>query len=360
MNARNRDAGKSRSVAWAAIVIAVVVGPLATPARTEVIGSWDFSSGSLVGTAGSQVRLRHAPLTPAYSNYSAAYAYYRATIDPSLPALQSAPSLAYGTTDSFGIQSLGAASRTVLRVPDARGAGQFTGLVADFDRSGQGKVNRYSVIMDVLIPQTTFNETNRWISLFQPRANADGLLFADTNLNGSGGYDFGVANGYVGGFQPDVWQRVALVIDLEAQAGQPRYMTYLNGLAKAAIETPGADRDPAIDGPLSIGRLTDSNPRQAPTLFNNLADASKTTLFFFNDEDFDLGTLYVANLQFRDTAMSAGEIAALGGPTAAAIAVPEPASIVIAGSALLGLGGAARWRQRTASSRQGRRNRACG
>lgn len=354
------NASRNYVAGWAALVIAAVAGPLAAPAHAEVIGNWEFSSGSLAGTAGSQVRLRHAPLTPAYGNYAAAYAYYRATVNPSLPALQSVPSLAYGTTGSFGIQPLGDAGRTVLRVPDARGAGQFTGLVADFDRSGPGKVNRYSVIMDVLIPQTTFNETNRWISLFQPRANADGLLFADTNLNGSGGYDFGVANGYVGGFQPDVWQRVALVIDLEAQAGQPRYMTYLNGVAKAKIETPGTERDPAIDGPLSLGRLTDSNPWQAPTLFNNLADASKTTLFFFNDEDFDLGTLYVANLHFRDTAMSAGDVFALGGPTAAAIAVPEPASIVIAGSALLCLAGAARWRQRTASSRQGRRNRACG
>ncbi len=355
MNARNNF-----FAVWAAIVIAAVAAPPAVPARAEVIGNWDFSSGSLAGAAGSQVRLRHAPSTPAYSNYAAAYAFLRANYDRSLPALQSAPSLAYGTTASFGIQPLGGADRTVLRVPDARGAGQLTGLIADFDRAGPGKVNRYSVIMDVLIPQTTFNETNRWISLFQPRANADGLLFADTNLNESGGYNFGVANGYASGFQPDVWQRIALVVDLEAQAGQPRYMTYLNGLAKAAIETPGTGRDPAISGPLSIGSLTDSNPWQAPTLFNGLADASKSTLFFFNDEGFDLGTLYVANLQFRDTSLSSADIFSLGGPTAAAIAVPEPATLVIAGSALLFFGGAARRRQRTASSRQGRRNRVCG
>lgn len=354
MNARKRIV-----VVAATVFIAAAVGLFAPSLPAEVIGNWDFSSGSLAGTPDSHVRLRHAPSTGAYASYVGAYNYYR-TQDPSLPALQSAPSLAYGTTASFGIQPLGGADRTVLRVPDARGAGQLTGLIADFDRAGPGKVNRYSVIMDVLIPQTTFNETNRWISLFQPRANADGLLFADTNLNESGGYNFGVANGYASGFQPDVWQRIALVVDLEAQAGQPRYMTYLNGLAKAAIETPGTGRDPAINGPLSIGSLTDSNPWQAPTLFNGLADASKSTLFFFNDEDFDLGTLYVANLQFRDTSLSSADIFSLGGPTAAAIAVPEPASLVIAGSALLFLGAAARRRQRTASSRHGRRNRACG
>jgi hypothetical protein len=270
------------------------------------------------------------------------------------------PALSYGTTDSFEIQRLGGANRTVLMVPDARGAGQLTGLIADFDNLNGGKINRYSVIMDVLIPQSTFDQSNRWISLFQPRANADGLFFVDTNPNDRGGHDFGVAGGYESGFQPDIWQRVALVIDLDVSAGQPRYMTYLNGSAKAAIETPGADRDPSINGPLSIGALTDSNPMQAPNLFSGLADASKTTLFFFNDENIDLGTLYVANLQFRDTALSAGEIFALGGPTAAAIAVPEPTSLAIAGTALLCLGGAAWRRQRTASSRQGRRNRACG
>lgn len=354
------NAMKRIVVALATVMVTGAVGLFAPPAPAEVIGNWDFSSGSLAGTADSKVRLRHAPSTAAYASYVGAYNYYRTVVDPSLPALGAVPSLAYGTTDSFGIQPLGGAGRTVLRVPDARGAGQLTGLIGDFDNPQGGKINRYSVIMDVLIPQSTFDETNRWISLFQPRANADGLLFVDTNLNGVGGHNFGVADGYESGFQPDVWQRVALVIDLEAQAGQPRYMTYLNGAAKAAIEMPGSDRDPSAGGPLSIGALTDSNPWQAPTLFNGLADASKSTLFFFNDEDFDLGTLYVANLQFRDTALSAGEIFALGGPTATAIAVPEPTSLVIAGTALLCLGAAARRRHMTASSRQGRRKRACG
>lgn len=354
------NAWKRIVVVLAAVIVAVALGLFAPPASAEVIGNWDFSSSSLDGTAGSQVRLRHAPSTAAYASYVNAYNYYRIAVDPTVPALVPVPSLAYGTTESFGIQALGGTGRTVLRVPDARGAGQLTGLIADFDNPNGGKINRYSVIMDVLIPQSTFDQTNRWISLFQPRANADGILFTDTNLNDVGGYNFGVAGGYASGFQPGIWQRVALVIDLEAQAGQPRYMTYLNGEAKAAIETPGTERDPSINGPLSIGALTDSNPWQAPTLFNSLADASKTTLFFFNDEDFDLGTLYVANLQFRDAALSAGEISALGGPTATAIAVPEPTSLVIAGTALLCLGGTALRRQRTASSRQGRRNRASG
>lgn len=328
--------------------------------RAEVIGNWDFSSGSLAGTAESQVRLRHAPSTAAYSNYVAAYSYYRAAVDPTVPALQPVPSLAYATTASFGIGPLGGHDRMVLRVPDARGAGQLTGLIADFDLASPAKINRYTVIMDVLIPQSTFSETNRWVSLFQPRANADGLLFADTNLNDSGGYNFGVAGGYAGGFLPDVWQRIALVIDLEAQAGQPRYMSYLNGVPGAAIETPGADRDPSIDGPLSIGALTDSNPPEAPTLFSDLEDAAKSTLFFFNDEDNDLGTLYVANLQFRDAALSAGAIAALGGPTATAIAVPEPSSMGLTALGLAICGAMMRRGQRNASSVHGRWNRACG
>ena len=137
-------------------------------------------------------------------------------------------------------------------------------------------------------------------------------------------------------------------------------MTYLNGAAKAAIETPGSDRDPSAGGPLSIGALTDSNPLEAPTLFNGLADASKSTLFFFNDEDFDLGTLYVANLQFRDAALSAGAIAALGGPTAAAIAVPEPSSMGLTALGLAICGAMMRRGQRNASSVHGRWNRACG
>ena len=50
--------------------------------------------------------------------------------------------------------------------------------------------------------------------------------------------------------------------------------------------------------------------------------------FAFNDDSGEVGELYVANMQFRNDALTAGEIAALGGAAPGPIAVPEPTGLV--------------------------------
>jgi hypothetical protein len=358
MNARNRDAGKSRFVAWAAVVIAVVIGPLATPARTEVIGSWDFSSTTpLTAASGiAGMSLNYLPTTPYYSQFGG-------TLNP--------PQLEYATTSVFGITPLAGHAGNVMKMPNMSGRGAATGLMVTFPLRANGtnngspaaKLNRYSVVMDVLVPGTSFGGEENFISLFQPRAIADSSLFLWEDQRKIGGAIYSAPNT----FQPDTWYRLALVMNLDAASNVPRYESFLNGyrvgeiiwdnIAEGDREQKLKDQDLIVDGAWSVGTFADSHPQ--PATLPPWASAL-SAFFLFNDGNNELGELYVANLQFRDSAMTQAEVAQLGSATGGIIAVPEPASIVIAGSALLCLGGAARWRQRTASSRQGRRNRACG
>lgn len=348
MNARNNF-----FAVWAAIVVAAVVGPLAVPARAEVIGSWDFSSPTpLTAASGiAGMSLNYLPTTPYYIPFGG-------TANP--------PALDYRTTSSFGITPLPGHAGNVMKMPDMSGRGAATGLMATFplrangtnNGSPAGKLNRYSVVMDVLVPGASFGGPKNYINLFQPRANADGSLFLREPSRNIGGAIYSTA----GSFQPDTWYRLALVMNLDAVSNVPRYESFLNGQKvgeiiwdNIVVENDRDDalknRDLIVDGAWSVGSASDTHPSLSPSL---------SAFFLFNDNDNELGELYVANLQFRDSAMTQTEVAQLGGATGGIIAVPEPASIVIAGSALLCISSAAWRRQRTASSRQGRRNRACG
>ena len=348
MNARNNF-----FAVWAAIVIAAVAAPPAVPARAEVIGSWDFSRPTpLTAASGiAGMSLNYLPTTPYYIPFGG-------TANP--------PGLDYRTTSSFGIAPLAGHAGNVMWVPYMCGRGAATGLMATFPLQANGtnngsaaaKLNRYSVVMDVLVPGASFGGPKNYINLFQPRANSDGSLFLREPSQNIGGAIYSAP----GSFQPDTWYRLALVMNLDAASNIPRYESFLNGGKVGEIIWDNIvvqnDRDDAlrnqdliVDGAWSVGSAFDTHPSLTPSL---------SAFFLFNDNDGELGELYVANLQFRDSAMTQSEVAQLGGPTGGVIAVPEPASIVIAGSALLWLGGAAWRRQRMASSRQGRRNRACG
>lgn len=352
MNARNIKVGRSWLTAWAVVVIATVVVPIAPPARAEVIGNWDFSGGSLNPQSGIPgVSLAYLPTTPYYGAFGG-------TANP--------PGLDYRTTASFGITPLPGHAGSVMKMPDMSGRGAATGLMATFPLRANGtnngspaaKLNRYSIVMDVLVPGTSFGGSKNHINFFQPRASADGSLFLREPSQNIGGAIYSAQNT----FQPDTWYRLALVMNLDAASNVPRYESFLNGQKVGEIiwdtivvendrDDALKNRDLIVDGAWSVGSAFDTHPSLSSSL---------SAFFLFNDNDNELGELYVANLQFRDSALTTTEVAQLGSATGGIIAVPEPASIVIAGSALLCLSGAARWRQRTASSLQGRRNRARG
>jgi len=115
-------------------------------------------------------------------------------------------------------------------------------------------------------------------------------------------------------FLPDTWYRAAMVMQLDAATSAPRYDTYLNGQPVSQIiwdqivvdsnrNAQLKDFDLVPDGLWSVAALSATQ---------SALPANASGFFVFNDDNGEVGELYVANLQFRDDALTAGEIAALG------------------------------------------------
>jgi MYXO-CTERM domain-containing protein len=196
------------------------------------------------------------------------------------------------------------------------------------------------------VPASSFATLPNYLDLFQPRGNADGALFVRKPTQ-----ELGAAVAYGSPFLPDTWYRIAMVVQLDAATSAPRYDAYLNGQLYAEIiwdnivvdsnrNAQLKDFDLVPDGTWSVAALSETDPS---------LPANASAFFAFNDNNNEVGELYVANMLFRSDALSGAEIAALGGPAPGLItAVPEPSSWVM-GMAGLGLGGAAlrRLRRRT-------------
>jgi hypothetical protein len=316
-NGRTARRVSGRVIAFVAAVT-VVSG---STSRAGVIGSWDFNAGSLAAAAVVPgATLTRLPDTPYYVPYGG-------TPNP--------PALAFATTADFGIAPLGGYTGKVMRVPDMSGRGAAAGLMASFSPLANGllprgaaatKLNRYSVVMDILVPNSSFGGSVGYIALFQPRANNDGSWFVREPTRNMGST---VAYSAVNSFQPDTWYRVAQVIALDAATSAPRCEYFLNG-SRVGVIVPDQivvddDRNATLknqdlvpDGAWSIGTLSDS----AATL-----PASQSGFFVFNDQSSEYGELYVANLQFRDDALGVDALAALGGPGGGVIPVPEPGGL---------------------------------
>lgn len=343
------------SLRMAALAVAGLVAG-SEPASAGIIGQWDFANG-WNPTSGV--------VTAVSGTDGAALTYLPKTFMYGLPAAQSSPNppqLAFATTGSFGIGNLGANDGTVvMRVPDARGYGLVTGLMASFQRAGSppAKLNRYSVVMDVYVPGSTDAiQPPNYLTLVQTRLGQDNAWFIKKSTDATG-----VATSYGGAVTPNAWNRLALVMSLDEPTSLPRYQAFVNGALASSLVWDAVDAlrgtpdfgtreqelltyDLVPDGTFSIGTLNDS--------FSGLG--SQSALFLFNADRNDaanglltgeLGELYVANLQFRDDALSAGDVLALGGAAPGVVPVPEPSTW-----ALLGAAGAAALVGRRASRRR--------
>jgi hypothetical protein len=329
-----------RSVTCAAVMISVA-GFIGSPrlAVGGVVGQWDFANGWDADTgivpavsAIPRLSLSYLPKTPLYQ--------YPAAHDGNTPPANP-PQLAFATTGSFGIANLGDSSDTaVMRMPDMRSFGAVTGLMATFPRmvNGDGnptRLNRYSVVMDVYVPQTTDDQQPpSYLTLFQTRLVNDGAWFIDKRDDTTG-----VASSYGGTVTPDAWHRLALVMNLSDSGAVSQYRAYVNGSLAANLVPDTVPQnsernidlvtnDLFTDKAFSVGTLNDAapglnlGPDSAFFLFN--ADKNVGTTGLTTGE---LGTLYVANLQFRDDALTDSQIAALGGPGPGLIPVPEPGTL---------------------------------
>ncbi len=326
------------------LIVACVAALPVQAASGGVLGQWDFSSGwsnqpsGLIqpAAATSGLTLSYLPNTPFYQ-----FPIAHGTSGPP----PNPPQLKFATTGSFGIANLGSGSSTVvMQVPDMRGYGLVAGLMAKFPKMNNGdgsatRLNRYSIVMDVYVPSSTdAQRPPPYLTLFQTRLGADGGWFVDKRDD-----TIGVASAYGGTVVPDAWHRLALVMNLSNSGAASQYRAYVNGGLVADIvpslvpqtserNVELVTRDLFTDKAFSIGALNDSYPGLG-------ADSA---FFLFNADRNDsidgptlgeLGTLFVANLQFRDDPLTSEQVAALGGPAPGVIPVPEPRGLALVVSA---------------------------
>jgi hypothetical protein len=307
---------------------------LGAASHAAVVGNWDFSTGSFTPVSGMPgTQLAWLPNTPYYAAFGG-------TPNP--------PPLVYATTGSFGVASLGSSTTTVLRVPDMRGRGAAVGMLASFPLLANGttssgapltKLNRYTFVTDVLVPESSLTGLPNYLDLFQPRGDADGSLFVRKPSQ-----EYGAATAYGGTVVANTWYRFAMVMQLDSATSTPRYDTYINGQPIGQIiwdqivvdsnrNAQLKDFDLVPDGLWSVAALSQTQ---------SSLPSNASGFFAFNDDSGEVGELYVANMQFRDDALTAGEVAALGGAAPGPIPVPEPAGLAVAAAATASVAAASR------------------
>ena len=150
--------------------------------------------------------------------------------------------------------------------------------------------NSYTLIYDVRFPAST------WVSFFQSNVDNgnDGECFirADGGIGISGDYE---DSGNALRYPWDQWARVAIVIETGSPPSSANYRCYIDGVLQNQVQSPSGW---GVDARFSLD-----------TVFHLFADESGDTP----------AEGWVNCVQMRDYPMTADEVAALGGATAAGI-----------------------------------------
>ncbi|HAB15547.1 MAG TPA: hypothetical protein DCE44_03760 [Verrucomicrobiales bacterium] len=248
---------------WPGLVGAALLSGSAALAQ-QPVGQWDFESGNLNATFGS------------------------ALID------KAGSGTAFGTTTSFGIPDIGGQPAKVMKFPAS--ADSAGGYHADFTAPANGGgalVNDWTMVMDVLFPAASSGKLRALVETDLGSlgdTDADVFVRADNKV-GSKQVGFGNVTA-------DTWHRLAIVVAVTSPpdtAGQVRL--YVDG---------------APVGTIGVANLVDQKY------------ALNQAIEFFTDDSGDTQLGYVNSIQLRDEALSKGQLAALGGPTAAGIPAVLP------------------------------------
>lgn len=219
--------------------------------------------------------------------------------------------ISYGSTNGTSVPHIGGVTGQYLSVPSLTGL--TNGLLLTFPSSGPNGggayINDYTIIMDVYSPGAA-----GWQALFNTDpANSND---ADFYINPSG--QLGIAAlGY--GTSPTIaqnqWNRIAFVADLDG--GTVKYF---------------------VNGTLAFTRTGTSLADGRFALYSN-ANAGADLLLFNEGDTSGVYThpLLVNGVAFTDATLSDSSIAALGGPKAEGIFVPEPGCAALALVSCLGL-----------------------
>jgi hypothetical protein len=252
------------------------------PRPPAVSGAWDFDQGDLAITAGVG--------TLEYADGAGTQAL-----------------TAFETTDGTTVPHINGQPAKFMRVPAFTApANGYTLTMPTLPNGGGGYVNRYTMVFDILSPGSI-----NWTPLFNTNpgnGNDADFYVSDAGALGIGALGYS-AGGLIG---PDTWYRIAFAADLGA--GQVSY--YVNG-QPVRVRTGGS----LLDGRFALYSGNDGGP---DILLFNEPSGSYTHEVLVN------------SFMFTDRRMSAEELWALGGPSAAGIPADISAAPLRLAVSLLG------------------------
>ncbi len=279
----------------ALIIMSALVYVLgASPALAAgITGQWDFTRG-LTATVGTDLQYADTVTT--------AGTFFGKTSAFGLPAIV--------PTDAAGNPTGPAVDADIMKFPkmltSAQGYKMWPGALANGFYSA-GDVNLWTLVMDIYYPLAS---SDKYRALFQTSADnsndADFFIGDNTVLPSPNG--IGISGQYDGKINPDTWYRIALVVNLDAGAGNPTYMKYINGVL--------------------VGSQSILSSRFAPW---SAESGNPSWLLSDNDGETEAG--FIDQVRFYDSALSANQVAALGG----IVNVPEPSALALLGLAVSAL-----------------------
>src|SRR6267142_751733 len=247
------------------LLSAIIVASLFVVAQSSAqpSGQWDFNSGNLTATVGADLQ---------YADGGGG---------------ATALATAFGSTAAFSIPAINGTDAMVMRFPAATNGMGY--LMPTPPANGTPTtVNQYTLLMDVFYPAASATKIRPLIRPYN-LGGTEQYIIIDANgavgpaVVGSGG----VTGPFVGGLQPNTWYRLGLSV---TAGGTIR--VYTNGVEM------GSFSGGTVDGFFAL----DPSPATALILGSTSTNAA-------------LG--YVNSLQIRTNALNAGQMQALGGPSAA-------------------------------------------
>jgi hypothetical protein len=225
-----------------------------------------------------------------------------ATAGPDLNLVGSSFGTSYGisagTTEDFGLPNPGGQAANVMHVALPADTSLQVPPIAP---SGSNSLNSYSLLLDLYVPSTSSGSSS---TLFINPGSAGATDQTALAINAAGLLELsGAAAGSpfdlvsTMPFQFDAWNRVGLVIGNPADAGaagNPTADLYLNG------QPAGSTILPAAGAPIDGVTINWSN--SAPTLLSRQTNDTGDVEYF------------VSSIQFHAVALTAGQLAGIGGP----------------------------------------------
>ncbi len=247
-------------VAWAC-----ALGSAGTLLAQTNVEQWDFTSGNLAATVGSDLQ------------YADGFGGLTDT------------STKFNSTSGLGIPDINGTNAQVMMFPaNTNGMGYFMPVTPDANGGGF-QVNDYTLIMDVFYPASSGNSVRPLLQTYALGGTVQYIVINSSGAIGPAVDGGGGVNGpFVGSIKSDTWCRLGLSVT----AGNT-VTVFTNGVEMGSFPADVQDGYFAMT-PYSLALI--------------LGTTSTTA-----------APGYVNSIQFRDVALNAGQMKALGGPEAAGI-----------------------------------------